>query len=104
MKKKLSRSYARLILILFGIIMLGGLVLAIFGSRLPFPINIALACIIVVLLPIGVILRFSKLRCTYCGKSAAVPQWYKDSEARYCTTCGKQFIYDDQELEESRKE
>lgn len=45
--------------------------------------------------------RYYCLRCPYCGRSMAMPQW-NAGKRHYCPSCGKLFIYDD-EPEESEE-
>lgn len=45
---------------------------------------------------LGVFLRIRHLRCPYCKRGLAVPQW-KPGRRYLCPVCRKPFVYDDEQ-------
>ena len=84
MEKKLSRSRARLsiVLMVIGIAVMLVLHRYVFGLLGGF-----------VLLAAGYGVQFFLLRCPECRKGYAAPQW-KRSGTQRCTKCGHYFEYD----------
>lgn len=90
MKKKLSRTRAKLCIVLFGI----GLALLIAGYFVNGWIPTILAVIAVVA---ALFVRPGK--CLTCGKHITpAPQWSQPGKY-HCPYCGSRFVYDDEEEE-----
>lgn len=88
---KLSRTCARVVLVLVFGGMLQGLLLALLWPALATAaVVVFLACVIC-----AVVLQFWKLRCVHCGKTAAPPRW-SPGKTYYCSRCGNPFVFDDE--------
>ena len=99
---KLSRKWARIVCVLLALaVAFAVLPMAAYhltGARSP---DWAVAGVLgaVGFLSAGVVLRLKHLRCPYCGRSAAIPQW-RTGKRLYCPCCDRALFYDDESDEE----
>ncbi len=84
MEKKLSRTWARISIILMAL----GIVIMLALHKYLFGLLGGL-----VILAVGYGIQFFALRCPVCRKSNAAPQW-KRSGTQRCTKCGHVFEFD----------
>lgn len=96
--KKLERKWGRRVVGLMGLTFLCALfpVVMYYGLKETSLLWLVLgAGGAIVCMALGVFLRIRHLRCPYCNRGLAVPQW--NPGRRYlCPVCRKPFVYDDE--------
>lgn len=96
---KLERKYARRILVLFALtillVCLPLLMYNVLGAQ-SWAWSIIGVGGAIVCMASGSMLRMKHLRCPYCKRGVAVPQWKANGKRYVCSCCKKPFVYDDE--------